>query len=1020
MEENIKLKFVEQDYQTDAVNSVVDVFDGCEVKESLFTIVSTESSNTLFNEYGYANKLTISESQILENLRKVQERNGIQKDKDLYPSGMNFTVEMETGTGKTYVYTKTILELNKKYGWTKFIIVVPSVAIKEGVAKSLDLTKEHFSLKYNNVPYDYFVYDSNKISKLKTFANSSSIQIMIMTIGAFNKSVEAQDTETKSNLIFRPSDKLDGWKGIDLINSTHPVVIIDEPQSVDNTAKSKKAIASLNPLCTLRYSATHKELYHLMYRLSPVDAYHQHLVKEIYVDEVLSDEQTTKPYVKLISVSGEGGASNRAKLEIYKKAKDGSLSKETVQARVNDDLWDLSKETDYYQGNGYVVEDIDTMKGQENILFSNGISLNLGEADGEVNDEAIKRAQIRETIIDHLKKERTYIDKGIKVLSLIFIDKVDNYLDVTTGDKTGKYAKWFEEEFENLIDTTFRGLKAAHPEICFDAKKVHDGYFSKDSKKRYADTKGDGDNDDTTYNLIMKEKGKLLSMKTAIRFIFSHSALKEGWDNPNVFQVCTLIETKDTFTKRQKIGRGLRICVDQNGDRVLDPKFNNLTVIANESYKDFCNTLQKEYQEQGYKFGIIEAVSFTGLTIKRADGTEKELTQDESVKIHKVLTDKGYLDKNKATSKFFQDKQNGDFETTEEFKEFNKEIAKKVEELSREVPIKDEKKKVKVNRNDKVINSAIFNEIWQKINQKTIYSVNIPVEQMKEKAIEYIANMPAIKKEKIGSRTVGLDINESGVAAKDGGAVQKTIATFEEYEKPNYPDFVRRLTDSTQLLRGTIIEILAKSGRLGDFYNNPEEFIKVVSKLITKAKQEFLLDGLQYTKIDDFYKQEDIFDDTELFGIENSNIVDVGSPDKNPLDHVIFDSAIEKAFADQCDNDPDVVLYAKLPSKFVVDTPFGTYNPDWMIVLKDEDLDDYKMYFVAETKGNIDLDKLRPDEKNKILCGKKHFEVLNNALKYKVVRTLVDLKNGELVGNYTYDDIKKSIDEYMEHYDIKD
>ena len=987
---DIKLKFVDQDYQKDAVNAIVDVFDGCQTKESLFTIVSSKSGDSLFDVYGYANKLTISEGQIFENLKMVQERNNILKDKAMNPSGMNFTVEMETGTGKTYVYINTILELNKRYGWTKFIIVVPSVAIKEGVAKSFDLTKEHFSLKYNNVPYDHFVYDSNKISRLKSFANSSTIQIMIMTIGAFNKSVEAQDSEQKANLIFRPSDKLDGWRGIDLINSTRPVVIIDEPQSVDNTDKAKKAIASLNPLCTLRYSATHKELYHLVYRLSPVDAYQQHLVKEIYVNEIASDEQTTKPYVKLVSVSGDGGASNRAKLEIFKKGKDGAISKETVQARLNDDLWDLSREVEYYEGNGYIVEDIDAAKGNENILFSNGLCLSMGDADGVVNEEAIKRAQIRETIRFHLGKERNYIAKGIKVLSLIFIDKVENY---RTEDGKGKYAVWFEEEFNKLMNTTYKSLKTEHPDICYNAEMVHEGYFSKDGKGRLIDTKGDSDKDDTTYNLIMKEKGKLLSFSTPIRFIFSHSALKEGWDNPNVFQVCTLIETKDTFTKRQKIGRGLRICVDQNGDRVLDPKFNNLTVIANESYKDFCTTLQKEFAEQGYKFGIIEPMSFTGLTIK-VEETEKELTQDDSVKIHKILSDKGYIDKNKATAKFFQDKQNGEFKTSEEFKEFDAKIAETVEVLARDYMPKNAKEKVKVNRNSKVINSDVFNEIWNRINRKTIYSVNLPIDDIKKAAVQYIQDMPTIKKEKISSKTVGVSIEDGGVVAQDAGVVARTVATFDEYEQPNYPDFVRRLTDSTNLLRGTVIDILSKAGRMKDFYNNPEEFIKTVSKLIIKAKQENIIDGLQYTKIDEFYKQEEIFDDTELFGIEGKNVVDVSSPDKNPLDHIIFDSAIERAFAEECDKDPEVVLYAKLPSRFTVDTPFGTYNPDWMVVVKPEDEEDYKLYFVAETKGNVDLDKLRPDEKNKILCGKKHFEVLNNELKYKVVKTLVDLKEG--------------------------
>lgn len=987
--EPIKLKFVEQDYQTDAVNAIVDIFDGCEQKDSLFTITKSSLDTGFLDEYGYSNKLTISEEQILENMRVVQQRNNIVKDKGMEPAGMNFTIEMETGTGKTYVYTKTILELNKRYGWTKFIIVVPSVAIKEGVAKSFDITKEHFDLQYNHTPYDYFVYDSNKIARLKSFANSSSIQVMIMTIGAFNKSLAAQDTEAKANLIYRPSDKLDGWRGIDLIQETHPIVIIDEPQSVDNTKKAKDAIKALGPLFTLRYSATHKELYHLMYRLTPVDAYHQHLVKEIWVDEVLSDEQTTKPYVKLLGVSGDGSASTRAKLEIYRKTKDGSIAKETVQARTNDDLWDLSKEVEYYQGNGYIVEDINAMKGYENVLFSNGVVLNIGDATGVVNEEAIKRAQIRETISEHLKKERTYINQGIKVLSLIFIDKVENYR-LEDGGK-GKYAVWFEEEFNKLINSTYASLKQQHPSICYDAQKVHEGYFSKDKKGKLVDTKGDGENDDTTYNLIMKEKGKLLSLDTPIRFIFSHSALREGWDNPNVFQVCTLIETKDPFTKRQKIGRGLRICVNQSGDRVLDTKFNRLTVVANESYKDFCNTLQKEFADQGYKFGIIEVTAFVGLSVKDKNEQDKELTQEDSIKIHKILEGKGYIDKNKATAKFYQDKQNGDFETSDEYADFDKTIAMTIENLSKDCMPKNVKEKVKVNRNNKVINSEVFNEIWNRINQKTIYSINMPLDEMKADAIEAIHNMLAIKKERIASRTVSIDIGKEGVVAKDGGAVQKTVATFEEYETPNYPDFVRRLTDATHLLRGTIIEIVAKSGRINDFYNNPEMFIKQVSKIINNAKTKRYVEGIRYSKIDEFYKQEDVFDDAELYGIKDSNIVDVSAPDKNPFDHVIFDSEIEKAFAKACDEDEDVLLYAKLPAKFTVDTPYGTYNPDWMVVVRNDE-NECRLYFVAETKGNSDIEKLRQDEQVKIRCGMEHFAVLNQELEYRVIKTLQQLK----------------------------
>lgn len=996
----MKLKFIEQGYQTDAVNAVVDVFDGCEIKDSPFTIRKAEDSGILFDELGYSNKMTLGDGEILENLRKVQERQNIKKDDSLITKSYNcpnLSVEMETGTGKTYVYTKTILELNKKYGFTKFIVVVPSVAIKEGVFKSFQVTKDHFDIAYSNPTYDYYVYDSNKISMIKNFANSSSIQVMIMTIGAFNKSVESQDSEEKANLIFRPSDKLDGWKGIDLISATRPIVIIDEPQSVDNTSKSQNAIKSLNPLAIVRYSATHKEPYNLVYRLTPVDAYQQHLVKEIYVDEVSADEETTKAYVKLIGVTsdGESVSSNRARIEIFvKNKKDGSVEKKVVTTKTNDDIWDLSNEVDYYEGGAYTISFINADKDNLCIGLDTGEELHIGEAIGLVDDEAIKRGQIRETIKEHLDKERTFTNKGIKVLSLFFIDQVANYRETAEGEP-GKYFKWFEEEYKKLInEPRYKSLRenSLLPAGYFDVEKVHEGYFSEDKKGRRINTNGDSASDDTTYNLIMKKKEELLSFSNPIRFIFSHSALKEGWDNPNVFQVCTLIETKDTFTKRQKIGRGLRICVNQDGERVLEPNYNYLTVIANESYKEFCSTLQKEFSDVGYRFGYVDPVCFTGIQITTNGGNVKTLSQDDSVKIHTALVNKGYIDsKNKPTEKFYKDKQDGTFNINETYRQFDNVVANKVVEKASEGMPKNAKEKVKVNRNDKVINSEVFVSIWNKINQKTIYSVHLPIEEMKDLAIENIRNMPVIKETRIGATKVSVKISDSGVSAKDSGATTKTVASLSEYEVYSYPDFIRRLTEATQLLRGTIIDILQRCGRFDEFYKNPEQFIKQVSRIITDAKKAKLVDGLQYTKVEEFYKQEEIFDDTELFGIKDKNVVDVSSPDKNPFDHIIFDSNIEKAFAESCDSDDDVLLYAKLPSSFKVDTPFGSYNPDWMVVIKTDD-EDVKLYFVAETKGNTDIDALRAEERNKILCGRKHFEVLNDEIKYKVVKTLVDLK----------------------------
>lgn len=995
----MKLKFVEQQYQDDAVNSIVDIFEGCKQSESLFTVdISSKSGQQSAQgegfsyNIGYSNEkcLTISEMQMLENVRNIQERNFIKKSTDLQNN--NFSVEMETGTGKTYVYIDTILRLNQEYGFTKFVIVVPSIAIKEGVNKSFEVTKEHFKLKYNNLTYNYFVYDSNKLDRIMQFATSSNVEIMIINIDAFRKSFDNPEAENKANLIHRPSDKLSGNKPIDLIKNTRPIVIIDEPQSVDNTPKSKEAIKSLNPLCTIRYSATHKTLYNLMYRLTPVDAAEQHLVKSIEVSSVQSDEITAKPYIKLLGVDNKNGF--KAKLEIfYRNKKDGSVEKKTVTAKMNSDLWDLSNEVDYYHDNGYVVVNMNAEKGGEDILFDNGVYLKLGEVHGAVADDSMKRAQIRETIDIHLNKELKYISKGIKVLSLFFIDKVSNYRKYDSEDERGKYAIWFEEEFNNLINGRYKRLKELYPNICFDASSVHTGYFSSDKKGRLVDTKGDSTNDDTTYELIMKKKEELLDLRNPIRFIFSHSALKEGWDNPNVFQVCTLIESKDTFTKRQKIGRGLRIAVNQNGERVMDYKYNSLSVIANESYKAFAETLQREFTENGFKFGIIESISFTGLSSKINDFDEKELTQEDSEKIFKKLKDDGYIaPNNKPTEKFYTDVRDNNFEIAPEYGLFAEKIIKTIKALSRELEIKDKNKKIKISRNDKVINSDVFNAMWNRINHKTIYSINLPIEEMKELAIKYIHDMPKIESEKIRRERVEIKLKKAGV--KVGDAIKPgNISDISDYENVIYPDFIRRLQDSTQLLRKTIIEIVSMSGRLSDFYVNPEVFIKQTSTLINKAKKEKLVDGIEYRKLDnEFYKVEEIFDDTELYGYENKDIVDLSNPEKNPLDYVKFDSIVEKQFAEACDADDEVVLYAKLPSKFEIDTPFGKYRPDWMVVVQKEG-EEHKLYFVAETKGSMDDGQLKTSESNKILCGKKHFEVLNTDVRYKVVNDLLALKN---------------------------
>ena len=990
----MKLKFVDQPYQTDAVNAICDIFDGCEVKDSLFTIENNQTTwlevANIEDDYyiGHSNKVNIDDFTMLENVQHIQEKNDIQMAGDLQKR--NFTIEMETGTGKTYVYIKTILELNKRYGLTKFIIVVPSVAIKEGVLSTLKATEEHFKERYDNVIYHYFEYSSKHLEDVRTFATSTNVEIMVMTIAAFNKS---------TNIFVQEDEKaLSGNKPIDLIVGTNPILIIDEPQSVDSQKKSKKgepsasqkAIASLNPLCTLRYSATHKELYNLMYRLTPVDAYQKHLVKHIEVASITSNEASTKPYVRLVSVSLKKVFTCR--LEIYmNNKKTGVIDKKIVTAKTREDLWELSKEVDYYKDNGFIIDNISCNPGDEYIVFSNGKKLNVGETIGDVNDSAMKKAQIHQTIEMHLNKETYLMNRGIKVLSLFFIDEVSKYRDYSREDEKGDYQRWFEEEYTKLIQLPkYKKLREEYGDyISLDPTEVHDGYFAQDGKGRVKNSSGTTNDDETTYQLIMKDKERLLSFDEPIRFIFSHSALKEGWDNPNVFQVCTLVETKDTMTKRQKIGRGLRICVNQNGERVLDPKYNTLSVIANESYKEFADTLQDELKKDNYKFGVIEPINFTGIAVKQYDGTLIELSQKQSEEIYNYLVENEYMtSKGKITNKYYQDKHDDKFVLPGQYESFTSKVMKRIDNLSREIEIKDASTKVPVKLNKEVQLSPEFVSLWNKIKQKTVYTINMDMDKFKREAVEQIQNMPRIHPDRIDVQQTKIDITYKGV--EDVGHQVRELGAVYEFDTMTYPDFVRRLQDATGLLRKTIIEIVSKSSRLKEFYENPEEWIKQVSSILLSVRKENLTDGIKYEKVDKYYEQDIIFNDEGLYGYKDRNVLDVSS-DKNIYDHVIYDSEVEREFALDAENDDDVLLYAKLPGKFIIETPIGEYNPDWAVVLNT--FEGEKVYFVAETKGTENINDLKGSEKKKILCGRKHFEVIDTGIKYEVVKELKSLKH---------------------------
>lgn len=622
----MKLKFKNQDFQTDAVNAVADLFQGHQKMRSTFEITQDAQISFEQNDLGIGNGISISDERLNENMHEVQRRNNLPTS-DIKDGMRSFCIEMETGTGKTYVYTKTIFELHKRYGFTKFIIVVPSVAIREGVYKSLDITNEHFMNQYDNVPCRYFIYNSAKLSDVKDFTTSSNMEIMIINIDAFKKA---------ENIINQPNEKLNDDTAIQYIQSTNPIVIIDEPQSVDNTPKAKEAIASLNPLCVLRYSATHRDKMNLLYRLTPVDAYQMGLVKQICVSSNTVANDFNKPYIKLVSVSNENGF--KAKLELDIQNKNGIVSRKVVTVKPNDDLFLISGKRDLYDG--YSVAGIDCTPGAEGVEFSNTEYVALGKTLGGVDENIIKEAQIKRTIRAHLDKELRYTEKGIKVLSLFFIDEVKKYR--TADGEKGIYAEMFERCYNELMrQPKYVPLKSHFPA---SAETVHNGYFSQDKKGKFKNTKGDTIADYDTYNTIMKDKEWLLSFDCPLRFIFSHSALKEGWDNPNVFQVCTLIDQKSTFTCRQKIGRGLRLCVNQDGERIEDKNINVLHVMANESFAEFADTLQKEIEDEtGIKFGTLQISLFSGMKYTETKTVERTITQDQAQKTIEVLKQSGVI-----------------------------------------------------------------------------------------------------------------------------------------------------------------------------------------------------------------------------------------------------------------------------------------------------------------------------------------------------------------------------------------
>ena len=963
-------------YQKEAIFSVVDLFRGQTPKQSNFTVSAYSGQMGMEDiEHGIKNNLILDETEILSNLQQVQLRNGLPQSEMSRVGEYDFKIEMETGTGKTYVYLRSIFELNKEYGFTKFIVVVPSIAIKEGVYKSLQITKEHFANLYNNTVCDFFVYNSGSPEEVRNFAVNDHISIMVINIDAFRKSFTDEDISKKSNLIHRPHEKLNGMKPIELIQETNPIVIIDEPQTTDTTSKSSEAIASLNPLCIFRYSATLPDKNNLIYKLDAVDSFNLGIVKQIEVHSFREADGHNSAYMRLVSVDNSKGQIT-AKIEIDVNLK-GSVSRKIITVRAGDDLYDKSNRRDLYEN--HIIDEIYCEKGNEYVSFStNDTILRLDENIGGMDPLVIKEAQIRTTIKEHLDKELKLNKLGIKVLSLFFIDRVAKYrfYDDEGNAQKGIYAELFEKCYKDLIKMPKYKELSEYFDLEADISKIHNGYFSQDKKGVMKDTSGTTAADDDTYNTIMKEKEFLLSFDSSLRFIFSHSALREGWDNPNVFQICTLNETESNVKKRQELGRGLRLCVNQDGERQQGSTINTLTVMANENYDEFASKLQKEYEdESGIKFGYIGSHSFANIPVRNENGEFEYLGQEKSQRIYDFFIEKGYINAIGKTTDVLK----GIIDSGQQV-EVPSEVIESIDAITAicakvcgglKIKNAEDKKTVKLNKERFL--SPEFKELWDKIKYKTTYRVDFSSEELIEKCCKEMEALD-IKAPQLLHTKAKINVSAGGVEAE----ADITKAVYKDISEVELPDIITYMQNKTNLTRKTIVEILIRSGTLDQFKLNPQKYMEEVSKLIKAVMNSLIVDGIKYTRVgEDYYYAQELFENEELTGYLEKNMLESKS---SVYEYVVYDSNIEKTFAENFEKDSNVLVYAKLPGWFKINTPLGGYNPDWAVLIDDEG--QRRLYFVVETKGNLEIGQLRANESDKIKCGEKHFEAIGNEVKF--------------------------------------
>ena len=972
-----------QPYQKEAIAAVVDLFKGqprdASILESTLTSHLTEIGNQslldIVNEVGaVGNQLILDESALLENLRNVQDRNGLEVVDSIDGISLDFDIEMETGTGKTYVYLRTAFELAQKYNFTKFIILVPSVAIKEGVTSSIKLMRKHFDELYS-IPFDPNVYSGSNAEEVQSFATSTSVQILIMTIDSLRG-------DKNTRVMHQTRDKLNGLKPIDYLRATKPIVIMDEPQNMESLL-SQSAVAELDPLCTLRYSATHRKTRNVVYRLDPVDAHELGLVKQIVVAEALQQGADAGQYLKLISVKNEKGF--LAKIELAcRKPSDGTIERKVLSVKNGQDLAVVTGNQAY---EGWRVNEL-SIEPESAEIFPRGV-IAAGEAIGGSND-SIYREMIRETIREHFRKEFQLREKGIKVLSLFFVDKVASFLGEGSSNDSanGDFAKWFDELFEEEKKNKPEWKKLL-PE---SPSNYRSAYFASIKGKKgvpneFVDTRDTSRDNDDAFDLIMRDKARLLDEKENVRFIFSHSALREGWDNPNVFQICALREMGGTTERRQTIGRGLRLPVNQHGDRVLDRNIAQLTVVANESYRDFADNLQKEYTASGVSIGMVRPGEFAKIPLVDSNMGEKLLGFAGSKSIWQELLKRGFLDsEGRVTANYRPEIKGFSLGPIPDFFWPEEEIIKIMGNSKVDRFIKQQRKRKTRKLNKELYSDPEFEEFWRTISQRTTYRVALNRDEVIKESVKKIKDDDPIQ-------PLRVQVTRAGLKLVRGGTKTSETATRSAELNGAYqlPDIITELQEATSLTRKTLVDILVASNKLSEFISNPNDFISMVKKNLHNVLAAAVVEGLQYEKIGGYvYElrelQKDGMEERDLF---IDRLYEVKNKQKTDFDFIQIDSegidAPERQFAELLDSREDVKLFMKLPDKFKIDTPVGNYNPDWAII-KQVDGKDH-IYMIRETKSTLDESKRRPTENAKIKAAEKHFEAIGlkgESVNYKV------------------------------------